>query len=236
MHKQLPSIFYNISEQNMSYFKRGLLDELSLSHGTDKSSTAHDYMRFYEFYFSKFKDDVFNLLELGVGPEENKGKSLLTWCDYFPNASIVGVDVRPDAKSVETDRIKVEIGNLESIDFLYAIAKKHPKNQILIDDASHAWSHQILAFEVLFQTVLPGGLFVMEDINTSYQPLSEQRWYGNCYEDAFTYFNRLSYLVCGGKKPHHSYQTIKPTPMQMALAAKIDAICFYRDTILIVKK
>lgn len=220
----------------MSYFKRGILDELSLSHGTDKSSTAHDYMRFYEFYFSKFKNDEFTLLELGVGPEQNKGKSLLTWCDYFPNANIVGVDVRPDAKSVETDRIKVEIGNLGALDFLYALEKKYPKNQIVIDDASHAWSHQILSFEVLFKTVLPGGLFIMEDVNTSFEPLNQKPWYSNCYEDAFTYFSRLTYLICGGEKRHPSYPTIKPTPMQMALALKIDAICFFRDTILIVKK
>lgn len=217
------------------FFEKGRLDELSLYHGTDKSSGRHDYMRFYEFYFSKFKEDSFTLLELGVGPERNKGKSLLTWRDYFQNANIVGVDIRPDAKTVETERVSVEIGDLSSSGFLSALVKKYPANKIIIDDASHVWSHQILAFEMLFQTVVPGGLFVIEDVNTSFSPFNE-KGYADSHEDAFSYFSRLSYLVGGSGRKHPSYQVDLRTPKQMALAKKIDAICFYGDTILIVKK
>ncbi|MDD2724873.1 MAG: hypothetical protein PHH59_12735 [Methylovulum sp.] len=217
------------------FFAKGELDELSLHHGTDKSSDRHDYMRFYEFYFSKFKEDSFTLLELGVGPQRNKGKSLLTWRDYFQNANIVGVDIRPDAKTVETERVDIEIGDLSSLDFLSMLAKKYPSNKIVIDDASHFWSHQILSFEILFQTVADGGIFVIEDINTSFSPKNEGA-HADSYEDAFTYFSRLTYLVGGRGKKHLSYQMSRPAPIQIALAKKIDAICFQGDTIIIVKK
>jgi len=217
--------------------KGGELDALSQRYGTDKSSKVHDYMRFYEFYFSRFKDDGFNFLELGVGPEANKGKSLLTWRDYFKNAKIIGVDVRPDAKSVEADRIQIEIGDLGSIGFLSTLARKYPANKIVLDDASHRWSHQILSFELLFPTVDTGGLFVMEDVHTSFSPLNEKdKGYADCYEDAFTYFSRLTYLVCGRGNGHRSFQENRPSPMQMALARQIDSIVFYGKTILIVKK
>ena len=55
------------------YFPRGELDALASQYGTDKASDRHDYMRFYEFFLRPFKNDEFTLLELGVGPEKNKG-------------------------------------------------------------------------------------------------------------------------------------------------------------------
>lgn len=170
-----------------------------------------------------------------MGPEHNKGRSLLIWKDYFPNATITGVDIRPDAKSVETDRVTVEIGDISSLDFLSKIATTYNSNKIVIDDASHRWSHQVLAFEKLFSTVEEGGIFIMEDIQTSFAPLNE-KGYADCYEDAYSYFSKLAYLVCGNGKKHTFFDSHHPTPMQMALAKTIDSISIYHATILVVKK
>ncbi len=37
-----------------------------------------------------------------------------------------------------------------------------------IDDGSHIWCHQILAFERLWPAIKRGGLYVIEDVLTSY--------------------------------------------------------------------
>ena len=220
---------------NEKLLKNALLDDLAIGYGTDKSSKQHDYMRFYELYFSPFRDQHFTFLELGVGPEDNKGKSLYTWGDYFKNAQIIGVDIRPDAKTVEKDRITVETGNLSSINYLQSLAKKFNKNRIILDDASHIWSHQILAFEILFQTLESGGLYIVEDLHTSFRSLHEKS-YADSPIDAFTYFNHLTYRVCGRGLSHRNDEKLTLSAMQIALAQQIDMIAFYGKTLLIIKK
>lgn len=39
---------------------------------------------------------------------------------------------------------------------------------VIIDDGSHVPSHQMISFEVLFGALKPGGLYIFEDIETSY--------------------------------------------------------------------
>jgi hypothetical protein len=216
------------------FFNQDNLDALSQKYGTDKSGKFHDYMRFYEFYLSKFKEDEFTLLELGVGPEPHVGASLFTWRDYFPNAQIIGVDIEPNSKKTESERIHIEIGDLGSLDFLAFLVKQYPTNKIVIDDASHLWIHQILSFEKLFSTVESGGVFIMEDIHTSFFPLSEHYRFDG--EDTYSYFSKLTYLVCGMGNKHKFFEKCPPTAMQLTLAKQIEAISFYGKTVLIVKK
>lgn len=222
--------------ESTKYYSDTTLNDLGLSYRTDKADQGHDYLRFYEFYLAKFKDNNFTFLELGVGPEDNKGKSLYSWKDYFPNANIIGVDIRPDAKTVEKSGIIVEIGDLGSLDFLSYLSKKYPTNKILLDDASHKWSHQILAFEKLFATVDSGGIYIIEDLQTSFSPLGDAPFYHDCYEDAFTYLSKISCLVCGQGSQHPSFEKNPPSAMQLALSKEISSVSFYGKTCLIVKK
>ncbi|EIC22609.1 SAM-dependent methyltransferase [Thiorhodovibrio frisius] len=220
----------------MNFESNYSLDDLGRKHKTDKSSKSHNYLAFYELFFSKFREDKFSLLELGVGPKQKKGKSLLVWMDYFAEAHIVGVDLRPDTLECQSSRVTIEIGNSGDLDFLLLLAKKYPANRIIIDDASHKWAHQILAFEVLFKTVEKGGCYIVEDIHTSFSPLRENENYANSYEDAYTYFSTINFLVCGGGRHHPSFELSKPTPMQRQMAKDIESVSIYKSTILINKK
>ena len=77
------------------------LDELAWTYRTDKSSGWHNYMVHYERHLRHLRESRFTFLELGVGPDgATKGASLFAWRDFFPNARIVGVDIRPDAKEI----------------------------------------------------------------------------------------------------------------------------------------
>ena len=214
---------------------RAALDEIGLRFGTDKASQSHDFLRHYEFFLQHFRDQKFTLLELGVGPVKNIGKSLMMWREFFPRATIVGVDDKPIAKTVEGERISVEIGDLGQVEFLKQLAEKY-KPLVIIDDASHLWSHQIMALEMLFPSLLPNGCYIVEDLHTSYGELATKYGQGQ-YQNAVTYLTTLSTLVCGaGRGSHESYANLRPSPMQMAIAEHTDTFTFCRHTAILTKR
>ncbi|HEY5049184.1 MAG TPA: hypothetical protein VII49_14300 [Rhizomicrobium sp.] len=216
------------------YLPRAELDKLALIHGTDKASRGHDYMRFYEFFLNPFKEKTFVLIELGVGPKHNKGKSLLTWRDYFPHATIVGVDIRQDAKEVETDRVHIEIGDCSKPNFLRELSRKYAP-LVIVDDASHKWSHQILALETLFPALEAGGLYVVEDLQTSFEPL-RRGVYADNTEDAFSFLIRLAHMVGGSGLGHPALDGANTNSLMKSLAEVTDMIAFYGRTALIAKR
>lgn len=213
---------------------RDALDSLGLRFGTDKASATHDYLRFYEFFLAPLREHEFTLLELGVGPPHNMGKSLLMWHEYFPKAMIVGVDNRPETRSVEEGRISIEIGNLARVDFISYLASTY-RPAVVIDDASHLWAHQVLALENLFWALLPGGIYILEDINTSFGDLAARYGVGQ-YVDTYSYVSVLACLVCGRANPHPSFERLPPSAMQQALATEIDVVSIYRHSAVFMKK
>ena len=135
------------------------LKNLAKSEFTDK--LQHGYLDKYDFFLSKFRAEQFNLLELGVF----NGGSLRMWKKYFPKAEIYGVDIDKNCKKYEESRIHVRIMDLSSIENLKSLFDIQP--QIIVDDASHFWSHQISSLMTLFEVLPSGGVFIMEDMETS---------------------------------------------------------------------
>lgn len=173
---------------------RETLDAIGLRHGTDKASKIHDYLRFYAKRFEHLRDEKFVLIEIGVF----KGASVAMWADYFPRATIVGVDYTPDCARFERDRIKIVIGNAGEADFLRSLVDRFGAPQIIIDDGSHRWDHQILALQTLFPLLQRGGHFVVEDIDTSFEAhLREAAFQGQSDISAFDYLYKLSRVVVG---------------------------------------
>lgn len=218
----------------MDLLPRGDLHNFGLKYNTDKAGRGHDYLRLYEFFFSRFRDDAFTLLELGVGPYHKIGASLYTWKAYFPKAHIVGVDIKMDAAKVAEERIAIELGDLGVVGYLDEIAAKY-KPRVILDDASHHWSHQILALERLFFSLELGGIYIVEDLHTSFGELVPTYGKGQ-QQDAFSYMMTLTALVCGHGEPHSSFAKMPTTPMQQALAAEIDSITIYNHTAVILRK
>jgi hypothetical protein len=142
------------------------LDELGLKYKTDKASSGHDYLRHYEFYFQQMRSTVSRIIEIG-GLD---GASLRMWEEYFPAAEIVCVDIDPKVKGFEGGRISVEIGNAGDASYLKTLRDKYLTADIVIDDGSHRWDHQRLAFRSLFPMVSAGGYYVVEDLHTSFEP------------------------------------------------------------------
>ena len=139
------------------------LNMIGLRHGTDKASNANDYLAFYARFLEPMRAHAVKVLEIGV----LDGASLRTWRDYFPNGSVVGVDVDQAARIHAGDRISIEIADQSRDADLHRLAALGPFDLIL-DDGSHFWRHQIRTFQLLAPAVRPGGFYVIEDLDTSY--------------------------------------------------------------------
>lgn len=123
------------------------------------------YLPIYERYFKRYLGEPVRILEIGVC----EGGSLEIWLKYFgKDCSIYGIDIDPKAKLMEavSEKIKIYIGDqgdrnwLENLDL--------PMLDIIIDDGSHLVPHQIASFEALFPKLKPGGIYLAEDLHTSY--------------------------------------------------------------------
>lgn len=123
------------------------------------------YIEIYDQYFSKYRNTNVTVLEIGL----SQGGSIDMWKEYFGSGlNMYGVDINPDNKSFEEPNIKVFIGSQSDKTFLSNLKTKIPKVDILIDDGGHTMEQQIYTFEVLFEHVKPGGIYLCEDVQTSY--------------------------------------------------------------------
>lgn len=123
------------------------------------------YLDRYEPWFSPYRGAIINVLEIGV----QNGGSLDLWKQYFGlSARIVGVDIDPTCKRFrDEDRdMHVMIGNQGDAAFLESVHKTHGPFDIVIDDGSHCWDHQITAFNILYSKT--ADLYCVEDTHTSY--------------------------------------------------------------------
>jgi cephalosporin hydroxylase len=140
------------------------LDAIGSRHGTDKASHAHDYLRFYESLFAPMRDQNITILEFGIW----QGASLSTWADYFPNAKIVGADINATTRRLERERVHVEILDQSNIEEVTRLAVKHGPFDLVIDDGSHMWEHQITSLRTMFPFLRNNGYYIVEDLQTNY--------------------------------------------------------------------
>ncbi len=122
----------------------------------------------YESHFMSSKDCELKILEIGV----YNGGSLYMWRNYFPNSTIVGIDIDEYCKQWESkdDKIYVELGDQCDEKFLNRVNEKYGPFDIIIDDGGHE-NHQInFTFNVLWPLLNDGGIYVVEDVAHAYWP------------------------------------------------------------------
>jgi hypothetical protein len=180
------------------------LDDIGRSHGTDKASNIHDYLRFYERRLSHLRHEAFTLIEIGV----YRGSSVATWAEFFPKATIVGLDVNEDCRQYQRDNIAIRIGDASNPRFLFEILHEFGRPLVVLDDGSHRWDHQIQSLQMLFPILRPTGLYVVEDLDTSFEShLLQAAFQGNAKISAFDYLSLLArrtvaHAAFGSETPH----------------------------------
>lgn len=151
------------------------LTELANRYNSDKGNEykcAHHYTQHYQPIFEKLaKQKGLSLLEIGLNRDDTSDvPSLRMYRDFFgPKAMLCGMDIRPEFKRFEDDGFVIFIGDqskskdlVQCADFSFSI---------VIDDGSHASSHQQITLRELWKTVRPGGFYVIEDLH--WQPFAE---------------------------------------------------------------
>jgi SAM-dependent methyltransferase len=150
------------------------LNDLGKIYGSDKHDAAHTfdrltYLDVYAKYLEELRDRPVSMLELGV----RDGKSLLMWERYFPQGRIYGIDIDPRCSEFAGDRKEVAIGSQGDVEFLKSVFGGR-QFDVILDDASHVNTLSRISFENLFDRVVPGGLYIIEDLGCSYLKLDSQ--------------------------------------------------------------
>lgn len=145
------------------------LSRLAILHGTDKFG-LHDYTPHYHAILQHYRDRPLRMLEIGVGGfghVDRGGESLRMRRDYFPQAEITGLDI--EEKRLDTGpRIQIRRGSQVDLEFLAETVADRGPFDIILDDGSHLNEHVVASFEALFPTLLPGGTYLAEDVQTAF--------------------------------------------------------------------
>jgi len=147
------------------------LAALAAYFGTDKWG-EHWYAGHYQAHFSHLRRKRLRLLEIGVGGYNDPrlgGESLRMWKAYFPNASIIGLDITSKERHDES-RIRTVVGSQDDEELLRRLSRSEGPFDIVIDDGGHRNAHVIRSFLTLFPLLTGNGIYVVEDTQTAYWP------------------------------------------------------------------
>jgi cephalosporin hydroxylase len=142
-----------------------MVENGALDHGAFIQKTP-EILGFYRRLLTGFEREPTSILEIGV----KGGGSTAFWKALFPEATVVGVDIRlkrwlkrnPSADCVvylEADQ--TDTARLEEIGVRYG------PFDLVIDDGSHVSEHQAATLRCLLPHVRPGGAYVIEDTHPS---------------------------------------------------------------------
>jgi len=125
------------------------------------------YFEIYDRHFSPYRGKPVRVLEFGV----SHGGSLRMWRWYFGAAAqIVGVDVDPACAALAEPGIEIVIGDQADPALHRSLRERFGSFDIVIDDGGHRMEQQITTLVELYPAVNLGGLYVAEDLHTSYFP------------------------------------------------------------------
>ena len=145
------------------------LDRLGTIYGTDKNG-IHSYTQHYNTHFRSLKYKRMNIFEIGLGGYKHPhygGNSLRMWKRYFPYSQIYALDIY-DKSFLEEDRIRIFQGSQVDKEIIDQVLDEAGELDLIIDDGSHMNEHVIGSFELLFPRLKSGGIYVVEDTQTSY--------------------------------------------------------------------
>lgn len=157
------------------------LCELAYRYGSDKCpEIKHNYT---PFYFEYLKGKPINkIVEIGVGdavemawtqvPNYITGASLRMWSDYFPQAKIYGMDIKPNCV-FESGNIKSILGDHNKLEDLINLIKISGNDiDLFIEDGSHNPDDQVFICKTLMPLLKRDVIYVIEDVG--HPEISEQ--------------------------------------------------------------
>jgi len=182
------------------------------------------YFDIYDRHFSRFRGTDVHIVEFGV----SHGGSLQMWKHYFgPKARVFGIDINPHCKTLEEEQIEIFIGDQEDRTFLKSLTAKIPRIDILIDDGGHKMKQQINTYEEIFPCIDKNGVYLCEDLLTSYWPQ-----YGGGYKRRGTFIeyskNFIDYI--------NAWYSVQKSMLSVTEFTKSVYSLHYYDGVLVIEK
>lgn len=179
------------------------LCKLGRKFNTNKSSlnlNGHrsGYTSFYNLIFAHLINKKCSVAEIGI----EKNASTKMWREYFKKANI---------DCFEIDKKKISLAHkdkLKNVDYYYIdvsnkkiissqFKKTNKKYDIIIDDSTHIFEHQINIILNTHKFLKPGGILIIEDIYKFRRGYEESKY----YEKLKHILNSFSYVVFA-ETPH----------------------------------
>lgn len=135
--------------------------------------TLHSYIDYYEELLSPYRNKPTRLLEIGV----QGGISLLMWKEYFTNGGdVTGVDIdygmlQPKVAAAATNSTNMRLIKADAA-MPSVLSHLNGKYDVIIDDGSHHFSHQLSSYMILKDLLNDGGVYIIEDIQSE----MEAKW------------------------------------------------------------
>lgn len=206
------------------------LNKLALIHRTDKFG-EHFYTQHYQNHLKRFQFKRIKLLEIGVGGYDDPligGNSLRMWKSYFPFGKIYALDIF-EKSFLQESRIRIFKGSQIEKSIFAKISKEVDEFDVIIDDGSHINEHVIKSFQLYFPKLKNGGIYVIEDTQTSYWPnMGGELLERNNENTIYGYFKNL---IDGLNYNEFMLENYRPTYFDL----KIVSIHFYHNLIFIYK-
>lgn len=198
--------------------------------GSDKQRAGeHQYGATYHIFLRPYRYKPLRLLEIGV----LSGASLLAWRAFFPFGRFFGADI--DKKThFDGGRIATRIADQSSAADLAALCSRDGPFDVVLDDGSHQNAHQIFTFYELFPRLAENGLYIIEDIQTSFWP----GFFGGAHfsDPAFASTCVGEFLELSKYLNHNEFHTADGLdPRRLAFAKSIKRIVFEHNIVIVQK-
>ncbi len=232
---KMPSL---VSIKNMEEYTGDNIDDCAyaIAYKNQKKFVSHKWEHYLPIYNKLLTPYVKNkkgitLLEIGV----QNGGSLETWKDFLPKGSdIYGMDIDEKCTKIPfSDGVTFCLGSASDEKMIEKYFSD--KNfDVIVDDGSHVSSDVIKSFELLWDKLNFGGIYIVEDCHTSYWSAFKGGFrYQNSYIE---YFKRLvdaiNYRYIMPKEHQNIPEEIK---VLEKLNKEIASIYFY-DSVIVIEK
>ncbi|KAK8061386.1 hypothetical protein PG994_007752 [Apiospora phragmitis] len=148
--------------------------EIALKHGTDKVTTHH-YWFMYDKYFPAIRDKKLKMLEIGLGCNMVRlwsGQVLLHLAGVLPHVDLYYMEYDAacaDKWAADMTGATIYTGDQADKVFLQKFIDETGGDfDIIIDDGGHTMNQQQVSLEMLWKIVKPGGMYFIEDLQTSF--------------------------------------------------------------------
>jgi len=208
----------------------GRYSQILLSHKGHRVGKWLQYAPTYDFllemvlkHVKPIESSQINILEIGV----SHGGSLEIWREYFgPRATVIGIDIDPRCGGLKLKDCQIRVGSQSDVLFLKDVASTFAGPiAMVVDDGSHQGPDQIVSFEALWPLVAEGGLYIVEDLHTSYW----SEFHSQAGSDFLTYCGEILDLL------HSDYHSCKFRNPELHLRRDISALYFFESIVAIRK-